>query len=322
MGGSPVERESAGASGAGATSGRSGASCQGPNCECTADADCSARGITGGTCVEGRCWEPETQCKVDDDCSARGAEFMGGRCQDKQCQPNPRWRCEPPAPGSASDTRELTLPVIDALQLAPVANVSIVACNKLDYTCMQPMASAKTGMDGKAKLMVPANFSGYMQQTERTDFVPAMYFMPALLPEDGVLSNFPLVASAAFSGLAIALGTSVNRDRGHAMLIVEDCKGAALAGITFTSPQADMASTQFYVRDQIPTASANDTPPEGDGGYANLPAGVVEITASDMKTGLVINTVTVLIRAGAITTAYIRPASRGTTVTGRTPLRP
>jgi hypothetical protein len=182
---------------------------------------------------------------------------------------------------------------------------------------MQPMAKATSGMDGKAKLTVPANFAGYMQSIERNDFVPAMYFMPSLLPDDGVLSNFPLVASAAFSGLAIALGTQTNRERGHAMLIVEDCKGTALAGITFTSPQADAMTTAFYVRDQIPTTSAKDTPPEGDGGYANLPAGVVEITASDVKTGLVINTVTVLIRAGHITTAYIRPASRGTTVTGR-----
>jgi hypothetical protein len=213
--------------------------------------------------------------------------------------------------------------VIDALQLAPLANVPIVACNKLDYTCMQPIATATTGMDGDATMTVPANFAGYMQQTARTDYVPAMYFMPVLLPEVGKkLSNFPLVPSIAFSGLAVALGTSVNRERGHAMLIVEDCQGLALAGIKFTSPQADMASTAFYVRDQYPTTSATDTPPEGDGGYANLPEGVIEITASDVKTGLVINTVTMLIRAGAITTAYIRPASRGSTITGRFPLGP
>jgi hypothetical protein len=213
--------------------------------------------------------------------------------------------------------------VIDALQLAALGNVPIAACNKLDYTCSQPISMATTDMAGDAKLTVPANFAGYMQQTSRTDYVPAMYFMPAQLPEIGKkLSNFPLVPSAAFAGLAIALGTSVNRERGHAMLIVEDCMGAALPGIAFTSPQADMGTTAFYVIDQIPTTNATATPPEGDGGYANLPEGVVEISATDVKTGLVINTVTMLIRAGAITTVYIRPASRGTTVTGRFPLSP
>jgi hypothetical protein len=312
---------SSGTAGAAATPG-SQPTCSGANCECSVDADCGARGVASGVCVEGRCWEPESQCQADDECAARGPEYVGGRCQDRQCLPNPRWRCDPPPQASPSDSRELVLPVIDALQRAALANVTIVACNKLDYPCMQPMATATTGMDGKARLSVPANFAGFMQQTERTDYVHSMYFMPALLLDDGVLSNFPLIPTAAFGGLAIALGTNTDPERGHAMLIVEDCGGDALPGIAFTSPQADMATTTFYVRDQIPTTSASDTPPEGDGGYVNLPPGVAEITATEVATGLVINTVTVLIRAGAITTAYIRPASRGTTVTGRFPLGP
>ncbi|HET8932832.1 MAG TPA: hypothetical protein VFN67_05310 [Polyangiales bacterium] len=319
-GGVPVEN--AGAAGSGATSGGPATNCAGGKCECTADPDCIALGIAGGTCVEGQCWKPQTQCETDDECTSRGPEFIGGRCQDKLCQPNPRFRCEPPPPASDTDTRELILRVIDALQQSPLNNVPILACNKLDLTCMTPMAQASTGMDGKAHLMVPATFAGYMQSTERSDYVNAMYFMPALLPENGELSNFPLIPSAAFSGLGLALGAQTDRERGHAMLIVEDCKGAALAGITFTSPQADAKTTAFYVRDQIPTTSAKDTPPEGDGGYVNLPPGVVEITASDVKTGLVINTVTVLIRAGTVTTAYIRPASRGVKFTGRPMLIP
>jgi hypothetical protein len=252
----------------------------------------------------------------------RGPEFVGGRCQDKRCEPNPKWRCEPPPPASASDTREIILPVIDALALRYLANVPIVACNKLDLTCMNPIAMVQTNMEGEAKLTVPANFAGYMQQTERSDYVPAMYFMPALLPQDGRLSNFPLVPNGSFAGLAFALGTQVDRSRGHAMLIIEDCQGLALAGIRFSTPQADMATTEFYVIDQIPTTSATETPPEGDGGFANLPEGVVEITATEVKTGLVVNKVTMLIRAGMITTLYIKPASRGSTTTGRFPLGP
>jgi hypothetical protein len=299
-----------------------GTPCEGPSCKCTADPECAARGIPGGRCVEGRCWEPEAQCTTDDECVSRGPEFVGGRCQDRQCEPNPKWRCDPLLPASATDTREITLPVIDALSRRPLADVPIVACNKLDLTCMSPIAMVATNADGDAKLTVPTSFAGYMQQTERNDYVPAMYFMPALLPDNGRLSNFPLVPNGSFTGLALALGAQVDRTRGHAMLIIEDCQGLALPAVRFSSPQADMATTEFYVVDQIPTSSASETTPEGQGGFANLPAGVIEITATDVKTGLVFNKVTLLMRAGMVTTAYIKPASRGSMITGRFPLGP
>ena len=297
-----------------------GSACEGPNCDCSTDRDCEARGAAGGHCVEGRCWEREPECSTDDECIMRGPEFVGGRCQDRLCEPNPKWRCDPGSPTSATEQREIVLPVIDALGLRYIADVPIVACNKLDYDCMNPIAKVRTNMQGEAVLTVPDNFTGYMQQTERNDYVPAMYFMPSLLPEDGRLSNFPLVPNGSFTGLALALGTQVDRSRGHAMLIIEDCQGLALPGIRFSTPQADMATTEFYVIDQIPTTSASETPPEGDGGFANLPAGTIEITATEVATGLVVNKVTLLIRAGMITTAYIKPAFRGSTTTGRFPL--
>jgi len=306
------------------TSGTSGpgAACEGPSCECRGDTDCTARGIAGGRCVQGRCWEPEAECSTDDDCIMRGPEFVGGKCQDKQCEPNPKWRCEPPPPASPTDTRELVLPVIDALSRRYLADVEIVACNKLDYTCMNPIATVNTNMDGDAVLTVPAMFAGYMQQVERADYVPAMYFMPTLLPDNNRLSNFPLVPAGSFTGLALALGASVDRDRGHAMLIIEDCQGLALPDIRFSSPQADMATTEFYVVDQIPTTSATETSPEGQGGFANLPPGTIEILVTEVKTGLVVNKVTMLMRGGMITTMYIKPASRGSMVAGRFPLSP
>jgi hypothetical protein len=57
----------------------------------------------------------------------RGPEFVGGRCQEKQCLPNPRIRCEPQPLASPTGMTELVLPVIDALQIAPLPNVKISA---------------------------------------------------------------------------------------------------------------------------------------------------------------------------------------------------
>jgi len=294
--------------------------CSGSSCgECSSDADCEARGIPGGHCADRKCFAPEVQCQADEDCVARGPEFMGGRCADKQCLPNPKWRCDPvplPEPGAM---KELILPIVDALQLTLIPNVPVVACSKLDYTCANPIMKASTDMKGEAHLTVPANFTGYMQSTERTDYSNGLYFLPVQLPEDGRLRNFPLIRSGAtLNALALALGGSLDPMRGHIMLVAEDCMGNALAGVSFTTPQADTKTIQFYVRDQvpIPTPSVTDTPPEGDGGYLNLPVGTAVVTAKDVKTGIELAAFTTLIRAGFISMTYIRPIARGTTMTG------
>jgi hypothetical protein len=304
---------SGGVTGAMAAAGAAG--CSGSSCECKADADCEQTKGAGSKCVDRKCFAPEPQCAADEDCAQKGPEYVGGRCADRQCLPNPKWRCEPIPMPPATETIELKLPVIDALQLSLIANVPVSACSKLDYTCAQPLATATTGMDGNAVLKVPANFAGYIQETERRDYTPGLYFVP-VIPEDRVLRNFPLIQSTAIAGLALALGSALDPARGHIMLIAEDCMGNALPGVAFSTPQADTKTVQFYVRDQVPTSSVKDTPPEGDGGYLNLPTGTIVITAKEVKTGIELATVTVLSRAGFISTLYIRPISRGTTVTG------
>jgi hypothetical protein len=279
--------------------------------ECSVNDDCERRGVSGGMCVDSMCWAPAPQCNSDQDCVARGPEYVGGRCAATQCLPNPKWRCAAPVVSTASGTVELTVPVVDALSLAMVPRVRIVACNKLDLTCAMPAASATTGTDGKLKITVPASFAGYLQQTERTDYAPAMYFLPTTLPVDGILPNFPLLGSGVIiDALAFALGAGLDPKRGHMMLIADDCFGMALSGVNFSSPQADKSTAQFYVRDQLPSTMASDTTNAGNGGYLNFPAGTALITAKDVKSGLELATVSILVRAGFISVSYIRPAAR------------
>jgi hypothetical protein len=101
------------------------------------------------------------------------------------------------------------------------------------------------------------------------------------------------------------------------MLIVTDCSGVGPAGIgvgqpgvKFSSPQADSKTAQFYVRDQLPSTTAMDTAMEGQGGYLNFPAGTAVLTATEVKSGIVVATVSVLVRPGFITVSYIRPMPR------------
>jgi hypothetical protein len=279
--------------------------------DCSVNDDCERRGVVGGTCLESMCWPPTPQCKADPDCAAIGPEYVGGRCVATQCRPNPKWRCTAPALSPASGMTELTVPVVDALSLSLVPRVRIVACNKLDLTCAMPVANATTGSDGKLKITVPANFSGYLQQTERSDYAPAMYFLPTVLPADGVLPNFPLLLSGVIiDALALALGVGLDPKRGHMMLISDDCFGMAVPGVSFTSPQADKSTVQFYVRDQLPSTMATDTADAGNGGYLNFPAGTAVISTREVKNGIDLATVSVLVRPGFISVSYIRPASR------------
>lgn len=301
-----------GAAGASGAAGCSGASCG----ECSQDSDCKEKLGPDATCVDKTCFGPEPQCKADEDCLSRGPEFMGGRCANQQCLPNPKWRCEPPPVGDPSAMVDMKLPIIDALQLTFVPNIALVACSKLDYACDQPVAKATSGMDGRATFSVPANFSGYVQQNQNSGFGPGLYFVPNQVTGSGELKNFPIFRTGSTLGLALTLGAALDAERGHMMLVAEDCMGNSLAGVAFSTPQADDKTKQFYVRDQAPTTSVMDTPKEGTGGFMNLPAGIAVISAKELKTGIELSTVTVLIRAGYISMLYVRPTTRGTTMTG------
>lgn len=236
---------------------------------------------------------------------------MGGKCAATQCVPNPRWRCDAPNVSTTSETKTLKVLVRDSLSLSAVSNVHVVACQKLDLTCSQPAKDATTGSDGYLTIELPANFAGYLQQSERRDYSPSMYFLPQVFPADGMLEPFPLLGSGVIiDALAAALGAGIDSKRGNLMLIAEDCMGMPLSGVTFTSPQRDMQTVQFYVRDLLPSTTAMDTAEVGNGGFLNFPAGTAVINLAQPKMNLDLATVSIVVRAGYISVAYIRPRAR------------
>jgi hypothetical protein len=200
--------------------------------------------------------------------------------------------------------------VIDAASLDPLGGILIVACDKRDLSCERPAASAMTGKDGRLVITLPTTFAGYLQ-ADAKDYMPAMYFLPALIPNDGVLDGFPLVHTGLiFDSLALSLGSRVDSTRGHMMLITEDCRRQPVEGVAFSSPQADAATTTFYVQDNLPSKDVEATFAAGQGGFLNFPAGVATLVLTQAKTGLVLNEVSVLVRAGYISVAFIPPRTR------------
>lgn len=289
----------------------SGGTCVGPACpQCTTDEDCVRRGIPGGTCADAICWAPEPECTSDAECAQRGPEYEGGRCLAMTCRPNPRWRCERAAVTQSTPMRTLRVLVRDSLSLDPIREVRALACNKLDLQCAAPVAEAITNAEGDIVVTVPGDFAGYLQ-IRQPGYFPAMYFLPVAYPEDGRLQPFPLLASGIIGDvLALALGTGLDAERGHMMLISEDCSGAALPGVTFKSPQQDADTVQFYVQDLLPSTEAEQTAEAGNGGYLNFPAGTATIDVTRVEKNLKLATVSVVVRPGFISVAYIRPEAR------------
>jgi hypothetical protein len=287
--------------------------CPGSCPECNDNTDCEQRGMPGDICADGKCWPRMPDCYLDTDCTARGVEYVGGRCLSGQCRPNPRWRCEPPPPpptAPQSVMKQLKILLRDSLSLSPLPNLPVVVCQKLDLLCAAPTIQTKTGSDGYLTLDVPSNFAGYVK-VEYGNYQPAMYFLPPVFPADGELQPFPLLTSGVIiDALAFALGAGIDDRRGHMMLIAEDCSGAALPGVRFSSPQKDATTVQFYVRDLLPSTSATETAEIGNGGYLNFPAGTAVLTLTKVDDGLKLTTASVHVRPNFISVAYIRPDRR------------
>jgi len=227
-----------------------------------------------------------------------------------QCLPNPQWRCEPPPPTVDGETRQISVPVIDALSLRPLSDITIVACDKRDLNCERPAASAKTDRDGRLVLTLATNFAGYLQ-AQAADYMPELYFLPALIPDDGVLDGFPMLHSGLmFDSLALSLGSRVDSTRGHLMLIAEDCFRKPVGGVAFSSPQADESTIRYYVQDNLPSKDVTATYPVGQGGFLNFPAGTATLILTQEKSGLVLNEVSLLVRAGTISVAFMPPQAR------------
>jgi len=278
--------------------------------ECVLDSDCT-RDARGAFCVDSVCWSAPNvnRCAVDQDCTALGPEYVAGKCVEMVCRPNPRWRCERPPPRGLSESVTLNILVRNSLSLAPITGVSTRVCEKLDLTCAEPIAQVSTNAEGHLVVPVPAGFAGYLQ-LEDERFLPALYFLPQVLPSNGELQPIPLLGRGVVDGLALSLGATIDKKRGHMMLIAEDCFGEPLAGVTFNSTMSDKTTIQFYVRDLLPSTSVTETGEIGNGGYLNFPAGNAVIGVTMVATKLELTTFSVVVRPGFITVAYVRPDLR------------
>jgi hypothetical protein len=240
-----------------------------------------------------------------------GPEYMGGRCVVTQCLPNPRLRCEPEAPAGAAATKRVRVPVIDAVSRSRRAGVVVSACRGLDIMCVEPVATETSASDGIVTFELPMGFQGYLQQTQASGYLPALYFLPHVTPPTDLYDDFPLLGSGVVAdSLAMSLGGTLDPSRGHMMLVAEDCMSMPMSGLRFSSPQQDMKTIQFYMQDQLPSTTAMKTAEVGQAGYLNFPAGTAALKVEQVDTGLELSLISVIVRPGFVTVAFVAPKVR------------
>lgn len=280
------------------------------NIECRADNDCLKQGLRGYVCVENACFKAGApiECELDEECAERGIEYVDGRCVDGQCRPNPRWRCESTG---ATDKPEIQLDVFvrDSVTLEPIRDSRVLVCKKLDITCGEPVLETTTNKEGHVLFTVKSDFAGYLQFDKNKSYAPAIYQLPPYFPADGKLQPAPLLGAGLVDSLAELLGSKLDPARGNMMLVAEDCFGMPLPGVSFET-KLDAKAVQLYVRDLLPTTTVQETDVVGNGGFLNYSPGNAVIGTVLRESGLKLSTVSLLVRPGFITVAYIRPELR------------
>lgn len=184
------------------------------------------------------------------------------------------------------------------LEGPPVPGVSVRGCYRLDVTCMSPATEEIiTGADGFGKLVVPADFQGYLE-IRKEGFMPGVYYHYRMNRGGNALraallnaQTLPVVMSAA--------GVPIVPTSGHMLKNAFDCEENNTNEASFTLEGGDDRTRPWFLVGGFPNTAATATDEGGVGGYFNIPPGSYK-TETRMR-GFVIGSLSVHIRAGWFT---------------------
>lgn len=274
--------------------------------QCATDADCADRGFAGATCVDTVCVAPTATIDGGDSGADAGDPKWG-------CLGNVTWPAQDPTVKVLYRGHFLT-----ALTEAPIANLDVKACGRLDVDCTSPIASGTTDADGYVNLDVPKGFNGYLQMIAD----PALGIMPsvgAVLPpiEQGdapdasiaAAVSIHLITKAAFDGLLAQIGASADPALGHVFGLAVDCAGKPAAKVSIHAGTVSTSTIAYYTAATgIPSVTAQETAQAGEAGFINLPVGSATISATSNEVSKKIGEYSAMVRAGTITYLPMPPA--------------
>jgi hypothetical protein len=232
--------------------------------------------------------------------------------------PGADWTCVGDVPTETPTVTSIaiTVNILDfATGLAPTADLNVKACaSKTDNVCATPIATATSDATGTAVITLPLSggrgFSGYLEVTG-TNYIRYLWYF-----------SRPLTASRAFplnvltvdtldgpSGLLAQFGVVPPDDtRGHLAVNTTDCQDVDAAGVQISTDDEDSLSKPFYYSDGLLSPKATQTDKGyALGGFFNLVAGTVTVTATPIAIGKPMGQDTLIIAPHTLTTIRMLP---------------
>jgi len=292
---------------------------------CFSSGDCSNAAVCFGRCftsIDCGC-TPSTEAGVALYDNA-GVDFL--QC-GAACGVGVNWTCVGHVswPAPTSNGSMLSAAVGDPITFQGLSGVTVEACYASDTSCSSAYAQGTTDATdagGSATLAVPPSLIGhgleannYLQAT-MSGAIPTLYFwgFPISQPDEGFI--FALGSQAEWEQVLALEQNNVTweSDRGTVVFHVNGCGPGDGIGVQVSLDAMDSATHQFYMQAGTPSFTATETAgpataqsAAGSGGFVNVAAGIVTLTATPLAIGKPSSHATVLVRAGAVTFANLFP---------------
>ncbi|MEY2934592.1 MAG: hypothetical protein RL033_5341 [Pseudomonadota bacterium] len=185
---------------------------------------------------------------------------------------------------------------------APPPNLRARACGIADPTCSEPLTPfVAADASGVVQLTLYHGFVGYLEVTSDVT-VPTMAFFPVTLTADtsSVFQELvprTLVQPTDFVNLALLNGITLEPTAGYLAIFALNCAGKLTENVEFSLNNQGSA-VRFYFSNNFPSITLQSTTPDGQGGFVNVPGGVVTVAATRVATRELVRTASIFTRSG------------------------
>jgi hypothetical protein len=212
------------------------------------------------------------------------------------CLATPRSTADPLVLGSTNVT--YTMFVADTVSRQPPPGLVVTACSPLDIDCGAPVAdSVPPGTDGKVRLSLPQNFSGFFLVTS-SETVPARLLIDGPITGDMAAPPMLVIGQAALQTLTQTQNVNIQPGTGNLLLRAWNCDQMPATGVQFSS---DHGGVPFSFVSSVPVVGQTVTDDDGAGGFLNVAPGVAIVKASLSADGTVTRTRSGRVSAGWFT---------------------
>jgi hypothetical protein len=208
------------------------------------------------------------------------------------------------------ETVPIKAKVREVVTMKPPKGLTVAACEVSDLDCVAPFdRGSDTDGTGDITLDVPWGFLGYLE-IRSDETATLLYYIDHQLFEPTDAHGLFVTTPAALQQTALLSGVQASSESGLVVVQMYDCQDRAAAGIRF---EVDMpGALPFFLVNGIPSMEVQTTVYDGRlataiGGFANVSAGVVIVSARLGTKGPRLDWYNINVRPHAVTQLELRP---------------